>query len=113
MLSSPGQGLRAPPRRPGRPNLTGDIHCLGYGYGFEGFEAHQDRSDFFIIGDEMSPILNPRSSTSTTASSGSQQAKRSRGTWRRRSWDLLTTGLSEFEQTMDLFPNGEGKGMMT
>lgn len=110
--SSPGPGLRTPPRRPGRPNLTGDIHCLGYGHGFGGFESYQDRSDFCISGDEMSFMLNRVLSTPARHASTSRRARPSLGTWDRRSSDLFTTGLSEIEQDEDLFPADGGEEMV-
>lgn len=108
----PRTGLRAPPRRRRISRITGpytgDIHLLGYGYGFGGYERVQERSDFYVVESDSEGDIR---STSADASQSAQAARRRlehpAGSWDRHGSDLFTTGLSEYEQSLELFPGVE------
>lgn len=114
-------GLRAPPRRRVRVRtpVTGDIHLLGYGWGFGGHERVQDRSDFYIVESDSEGYIHSTSAAvhGSAEDRPSTRAARRRagypvGSWDRRSSDLFTTGLSHYEQTLDLFPEVEVDDMV-
>lgn len=107
-------GLRAPPRRRvsrNRVPFTGDIHCLGYGHGFGGYEQVHEWSDFYICEEDSDGEFLPSVShgpweTPLSVRAAARRARRAFGQWDRRSSDLFTTGLSEYERDLGLFSDG-------
>lgn len=108
-------GLRAPPRRRvsrSRSPFTGDIHCLGYGFGFGGYERVQDQSSFYIVESDLGGDIRSTARSSShesvevshSAQAGPRRVRYPIGSWDRRSSDLFTTGLPEYEQELELFP---------
>lgn len=116
-------GLRAPPRRRvsrSSSPFTGDIHCLGYGFGFGGYEGVQEQSNFYIVENDLAGDIRSRAFSSShdpvevshSAQIAPRRVRFPIGSWDRRSSDLFSTGLAEYEQELELFPSVDLGEMM-